>query len=79
MNIQLIKGQFSGKDAIDILTQMIHVKIKFHENNIHQSSNEEDIKMRENKIKQLQQDLFEARKYIEAKANNVAIQAEIAI
>ena len=57
MNIQLIKGQFDPEDAIGIITQMIHVKIKYHENKIHRNSNEEDIKFRENKIKLLQKDL----------------------
>lgn len=30
MQIELIKGQFSGTEALDILSQMIQVKIKFH-------------------------------------------------
>ena len=79
MNIQLIEGNFSAKDAIDIITQMIHIKIKFHESKIRSNSNEEDIKMRENKIKQLQKDLFEARKYIEQKDKAINIKAEIEI
>ena len=28
MNIELIQGQFSTKNANDIITQMIHIKIK---------------------------------------------------
>ena len=79
MNIQLIQGNFSAKDAIDIITQMIHIKIKFHESKISSNSNEEDIKMREKKIKQLQKDLFEARKYIEQKGGAIDIKAEIEI
>ena len=31
MKIQLIQGQFTGKDAITIITKMIDVKIKFQE------------------------------------------------
>ena len=54
MNLQLIQGQFSAGDAIDILTKMVEVKIKFHEAKILSQLNEEDIKMRENRIKQLQ-------------------------
>ena len=79
MNIQLIQGNFSAKDAIDIITQMIHIKIKFHENKISNNSNEEDIKMREKKIKQLQKDLFEARKHIEQKGGSIDIKAIIEI
>ncbi len=44
---------------------IMHTEIKFQENKINDTSNEEDIKMRENKIKQLQKDLFETRKNIE--------------
>ena len=51
MNIQLIQGQFGGKEAIELITQMIHAKVKFHENIIGNNDNEEDIKMRENRIK----------------------------
>ena len=61
MNIQLIQGQFNANDAIDIITKMIDVKIKYHENKINCSSNEEDVKMREAKIKWLQKQLFECR------------------
>ena len=64
MNIQLIQGQFSSQEAIDIITKMVHVKIKFHEDKIHSHANEEDIKMREKRIKQLQKELYEVRNYI---------------
>ena len=61
MDLQLIQGQFSGDDALTIITQMIHVKIKHHESKINADSSEEDIKYRETKIKRLQQDLYEIR------------------
>lgn len=77
MTIQLIQGQFSAKDAVDIITQMIHVKIKFQESKINNSSNEEDIKMREGRIKSLQKDLFNARNHIEQQGGKIAIQSEI--
>lgn len=79
MNIQLIQGQFGGKEAIELITQMIHAKVKFHENIISNEDSEEDIKMRENRIKQLQKDLFDARQYIEKKGENVSINASIDI
>ena len=77
MNIQLIQGQFSINDAVDIITQMVQVKIKFQENKIQHSSNEEDIKMREARIKQLQTTLLETKKYIENNGERVNIQSEI--
>ena len=79
MNIQLIQGQFNAKDAIDIITQMIHIKIKFHENKITSNSTEEDIKFSEIKIKRLQKELFEMRKHIEGKGKKVVVQSTIEI
>ena len=64
MKIQLIHGQFSAQDALELISKMINAKIKFHESRITNTCGEEDIKMRERKIKHLQKDLFEARNYI---------------
>lgn len=77
MNIQLIQGQFKTNDAVDIITQMVHVKIKYHEDQIQHSINEEDIKMREAKIKTLQKNLYEIRKYIEQAGTYITIKSEI--
>lgn len=79
MTIQLIQGQFTSEEALEIIAQMIHVKIKFHENKIQDNSNEEDIKNREAKIKFLQKELFEVRKNIPAKKGNLSIDAAIHI
>ncbi|MCU0327077.1 MAG: hypothetical protein MUF45_17890 [Spirosomaceae bacterium] len=77
MNIQLIQGEFDKKEAAYLVTQLIHTKIKYHENLINKEDNEEDIKMRKNRIKQLQKDLFEARKYIENSKKSVLMNASI--
>ncbi|MDO9001202.1 MAG: hypothetical protein Q7W45_15670 [Bacteroidota bacterium] len=77
MKIHLIKGQFTSKDAITIITKMIDVKIKFQEEKIKSSDNEEDIKMRENRIKTLQKELYESRKLIELKGDTVSIESEV--
>lgn len=61
MNIQLIEGEFSSEDALELITQLIYVKIKFHESKIGESETEEDIKSREAKIKRLQKNLYELR------------------
>ena len=79
MKIQLIEGHFSAKDAIEIITQMIHVKIKFHEDKIDNLNNEEDVKMREKKIKNLQKSLYDARKIIETKGEVIGLNAELLI
>ena len=77
--IQLIQGHFKAKDAIDIITQMIHVKVKYHENKITNLSSEEDIKFCETKIKRLQKELYEFRKGIEGKSGNINLDAVIKI
>ncbi len=77
MTINLIKGSFNTKDAMELINQFIQVKIKFHENKISNTHNEEDIKMRESRIKQLQDDLHNARKYIKAGEKNIVIESEI--
>jgi hypothetical protein len=77
MKIQLIKGSFSSSDATELITELIEVKIKFHENKISNTHNEEDVKMRESRIKQLQNDLHEVRKYINGKDANVELVSEI--
>ena len=77
MKIHLIQGQFTGKDAITLITKMIDVKIKFQEEKIKNSDNEEDVKMRETRIKNLQKELYESRKLIESNGDSVSIECEI--
>ena len=79
MDIQLIEGQYTNKEAIELLNQLIHVKIKFHENKISGQCTEEDMKSRERRIKQLQKDLFEIRNFITANAGAVSLKSSIAI
>ena len=79
MNIQLIEGEFKSNDALDLITQMIQLKIKFHENKIGKSETEEDIKGREAKIKRLQNDLFELRNMINSTSNGVKLNTIINI
>ncbi len=79
MNLQLIKGRFSREEALEMLTQLIHVKIKYHENKIDKSQNEEDIKMRERRIKQLQNDFYEAKLLILSKGESCELDASVKI
>ena len=80
MEIQLIDGQYTSADALELLTQIIHVKIKFHENKISGKSTEEDVKARERRIKQLQKDLFELRNYISSKRGGaIALRSTVVI
>ncbi|MCY7408836.1 MAG: hypothetical protein LH473_01055 [Chitinophagales bacterium] len=79
MTIQLMQGQFTAHEAIDIITKIVHVKIKFHKDKIHVNANEEDIKMREKRIKQLQKELFEVRNFIEAKKAKIEMNSSMEI
>lgn len=69
--MQLIKGTYSKEDALEIIKQIIQVKIKFHEERIILSDSEEDIKMRERRIKDLHNDLYSFNKAIYAHAGSV--------
>ncbi len=79
MNIPLIQGNFSSTDSLELLNQMVQVKLKFHESKISNTSNEEDIKYRESKIKKLQQDMMELKKYIDDSTGNLTLDVQIKI
>lgn len=59
MNIHLLKGNFLAQDAKELLTKIVHIKIGYHEKQIAKdgNANEEDIKMREKRIIELQNEL----------------------
>ncbi|HQW56125.1 MAG TPA: hypothetical protein PK076_08360, partial [Saprospiraceae bacterium] len=71
--------EFNSNDAILLISQMVQIKIKYHENKINILSNEEDIKSREAKIKRLQKELFDLREHISSKNNNVKLESLIKI
>lgn len=77
MNIQLIHGEFSAKDSLELITQMIQLKIKFHENKIAATGNEEDSKYRESRIIKLQHELSRLREYIRNGNPSLKIDATI--
>jgi len=79
MNIEFLKGNFSKEEALDLLTQIVHIKIKFHEKKIEKSDMEEDTKMREQRIKKLQQDFYDAKIFIMSKEKDCELNAEINI
>jgi hypothetical protein len=79
MVTQLIQGQFSSADALDLITQMIQVKIKYHENKINTTNQEEDIKNREAKIKLLQKQLFDVRHYLLHQKESVFIDSTLSL
>ncbi len=79
MEPQLIKGHFTPQDAVDLITRIIDVKIKYHEGKITSESSEEDIKMRERRIKQLQNELFDVRQQMGNKTGKISLDSTITI
>jgi len=79
MKLQLINGEFTATETLELVTQMVQVKIKFLENKIHNLQNEEDIKVKERKIITLQNKLSELRNLIASKPENTKIFSEIEI
>jgi hypothetical protein len=79
MTVQLLKGHFEVSDARSLITQMIHVKIKFLEGKITGDSSEEAIKMRETRIKQLQTELYNIQKMLDHKAGMVSLEGLIEV
>lgn len=79
MNIQLIQGEFSAPDALELVTQMIQLKIKYHESKIVTDTSEEDIKYRESRIKRLQKELAELRETMILNNKNVQLEGTIKI
>ena len=79
MNFKIIDGVFSRQEAIDILTDMVRLKIRFHERRIETSSHIEDISHREARIRELQSELQEARERILAGDKNVSMGGSVSI
>ena len=79
MTVQLVTGEFSKTETIDMITQMFEMRIKFHEDKIMSSHNEEDVKMREKKIKFLQGELAQARTYLVNKGEPIAVSCTITL
>lgn len=77
MKIELIQGEFNSSDTLELLSQMIQIKIKYHENKILSNSSEEDIKWRESKIKRLQNKLQEIRNYVKSNDKHLILEGII--
>lgn len=74
--LHLVDGEFEGKEALELITHLVHAKIRFLENKIEQSHHEEDIKMREKRIKMLHEELSICAKRI-IKAQRVHVASDL--
>ena len=77
MKIQLLKGSFEPKELEKIIADLIQVKIKFHEEKIELDGDEESMKMRENRIIKLQNELAQVRNFIESNGKKISVESEI--
>ncbi len=77
--MQLINGVYSKDDALDLVQQMFNVKLRFHETKISTSDSEEDIKMRERRIKELQKDLAGFRETLGKHQGPVTMHAPLEV
>lgn len=78
MELQLIEGVFNRHELMDIISRMIDVKINYHVDKIEKSSDEDDIKMRERKIRQLQETMHSCRQTLKNQ-DDVQVSARILI
>lgn len=77
MEVKLVSGSFEQREALDLITRLIDVKIRFHEERIRKSDQEEDIKQRESKIIRLQQDLYTIRQELGRTEKRISLDAEL--
>lgn len=79
MRIELINDDFEPKEALEILTKLIHINIKFHLDKVNVSSSKIEINMHENRIKRLQKHLFEISEHIEMLNSQITIKSSVTI
>jgi hypothetical protein len=75
----LLDGEFPAAEALKVLAKLFEVKIKFHEEQICKTNSEEDIKMRERKIRDLQRNLAELRDYIKNENGHIKLHSTIQV
>ncbi|MFN4314744.1 MAG: hypothetical protein ACK4E0_10650 [Chitinophagaceae bacterium] len=77
MQIDIIEGKIKSDIAIDLLTEMTKMSIRFQEKMITADSSEEEINFRENKIMKLQSQLGELRDQLAAGKDRIDMDAFI--
>ena len=77
MKLSLLKGSFSKHEIESLVTELVQVKIKFHEEKIRNSDDEETIKMRENRIIKLQNELKELRSFLRNSDSMINAETDI--
>jgi len=81
MELQLIKGRFEIEDALNLITKLVETKIKYLESKINNQgfNSEEDIKRREKRIIELQNELKQVRDNFLLLSSGIELNASITI
>lgn len=79
MKIKLIQGEYNSQEALELISAFVKVKIDFHERKINLSDSEEDIKQRENRIKELHHNLDDWKQLINDSKNPVYLESMLYI
>lgn len=79
IKVKLIDGAFTPADATSILRSMFEVKVKFHEEKISRLSNMEEIKMRENRIKELQRILSNIQEWLKTHGDQANLELTLSV
>ena len=79
MQINLMNGSFNKMEALDLITQIVSTKINFHVSQIGDKLEEDDIKRREQRIRQLQNELQAVREEILKSDGRVNLNCQILV
>lgn len=79
IQMKLADGIFSSGDAASIIRGMIDVKVKFHEDKISRLSNMEEIKMREQRIKELQRIQSKIQDWLKAHGEQTNLELTLSV
>lgn len=79
MDLPLIDGVYPRQDAIDLLTEMVALKIRYHERQLQQGQDVEDTRHREARIRRLQEALHAAREHIQQAGSLVSLNSSVHI
>ena len=79
IRVNLANGVFYSGDAASIIRGMIEVKVKFHEDKISRLSNMEEIKMREQRIKELQRMQSKIQEWLKARGEQANLELTLSV
>lgn len=78
MNIKIFDGFFNSSEAESLITKVIHLKIKFHEEKL-KKKDIIDREFSERRIIELHKTLFEFRKYIKNNPDGIYLNSEVIV